>query len=77
MIFRLQRKANDPAASLFRTQRCHHIVSFHQVQIDRLARFGDLVRLDAHGSVVAWGRRADQAVAFLELFSRSDEHLLG
>ena len=53
MIFGLEREANDPAAPLALTERGYDILSFHEVQIDRLARLGDFVRFDPHWPVVA------------------------
>ena len=58
-----QREAHDPAAAFFCSERGNDVVGLDQVQIDRLAGFVDLVRLDADRSVVAGGSGADQAVA--------------
>ena len=59
------------------TERGDDVVGFDEVQVDRLARLGDLVRLDAHRAVIAGSGGADQAVAVFELACRGGEHVFG
>ena len=77
MVFGFQREADDPAAAFLRAERGDDIVGFDEMQIDRLAGLGDLVRLDAHGPIIARGGGADQAVARFEFLRRRGEHVFG
>ena len=70
VVFGFEREADDPAAALFRAERGDDVVGFDEVQIDRLAGLGDLVRFDAHRPIVARGGGADQAVADFEFLRR-------
>ena len=77
VVFGFQGEADDPAAALSRAERGDDVVGFDEVQLERLAGLGDLVRLDADRAVVAGGGGADQAVAAVELARRGGEHFFG
>ncbi len=63
MIFGFECEADNPAAAFFCAERGDDIIRLDEMQIDRLARLGDFVRLDAYWPIVARGSGADETVA--------------
>ena len=51
----------------FAPERGDDVIRFDEMQIDRLARLRNFVRLDAYWAIVARGSGADQTIARLEL----------
>ena len=77
VILSFQRETDTPAPLLALAECSHYVVGFHKVQINRLARLGDLVRFDAHRSIITRRGGADQAVAICEFSACGGQHLFG
>ncbi len=77
VVFAFERETDDPACTLTCTERGDDVVRLDEVQVDGLARLGDLVVFNAHRAVIARGGGADQPVTGVELARGRGEHLVG